>query len=404
MKSILLAITALFVSVNIMAQGIEFEHGTFAEALAKAKSENKMVFMDCYTSWCGPCKMLAKNVFPQKEVGDVFNKQFVNFKIDCEKGEGPEIAKKYGVNAYPTMLFLDGEGKVVHKIVGGTSVEGIIEHAGIAVDPSKQIAALHKKYDEGNRDLGFLGQYAQALRNDNNMPKLNALAEEFMSNTPAEDMVNIHAFIIIALSQSLEYGSDVYKQYIANKDKLIAIEGVGEQGYQYVVGRCVEKHLRNTAKESETLEALHTEMEKVKKEYQAPQQEVMEKQMVSHYYLMHKETEKWFDLQLEMAEEAKAQNNQMSERILSEAIYMVSYDVPSVESSFYKKVMKVTKDLIQSNADNAQAHHVMAKLYIKAGDKDKALSSYNTLDAILARRGVQNNRQAAQLKKDIDAM
>lgn len=98
--------------------GIAFTSATFDELLAKAKAENKLVFIDGYTSWCGPCKMLAKQTFPQKEVGAYMNPRFVSAQIDMERGEGPELAKHFNVSAYPTMLILRPDGTQVDKIVG----------------------------------------------------------------------------------------------------------------------------------------------------------------------------------------------------------------------------------------------------------------------------------------------
>ena len=98
--------------------GIAFTSATFDELLAKAKAENKLVFIDGYTSWCGPCKMLAKQTFPQKEVGAYMNPRFVSAQIDMERGEGPELAKHFNVSAYPTMLILRPDGTLVDKIVG----------------------------------------------------------------------------------------------------------------------------------------------------------------------------------------------------------------------------------------------------------------------------------------------
>ena len=86
-------------------EGVVFvENKTFAEAVAMAKESGKKVFLDCYTSWCGPCKMMTKNIFPQKAAGDYFNSEFVNIKLDMEKGEGPELAKRLKVRAYPTFV------------------------------------------------------------------------------------------------------------------------------------------------------------------------------------------------------------------------------------------------------------------------------------------------------------
>ncbi len=108
-------------------EGVKFETSSFNEALSKAKREGKLLFLDCYTTWCGPCKMMTRDIFPQPEVGRVFNERFVSIKIDMEKGEGIELAKRYEVKAYPTMLLIDGEGKVVKTILGALQAPQLIE-------------------------------------------------------------------------------------------------------------------------------------------------------------------------------------------------------------------------------------------------------------------------------------
>ncbi|MGA0557393.1 thioredoxin family protein [Larkinella sp. VNQ87] len=106
--------------------GIQFSEASWKAHLAKAKAEKKIIFLDAYTSWCGPCKLLQKNVFTQKEVGDLFNKEFINVKIDMEKGEGPELAMQYPLEGYPTLLFIDGDGKVVRKVLGYQTPEQLL--------------------------------------------------------------------------------------------------------------------------------------------------------------------------------------------------------------------------------------------------------------------------------------
>jgi Highly conserved protein containing a thioredoxin domain len=91
----LFSIILLSFSVLFFAQeSIDFQTTTFKEVLAKAKREKKLVFMDAFASWCGPCKMMEKNIFPIKSVKEYYNANFINSRFDMEKGEGREIAMK----------------------------------------------------------------------------------------------------------------------------------------------------------------------------------------------------------------------------------------------------------------------------------------------------------------------
>ncbi|NNJ54810.1 MAG: thioredoxin family protein [Bacteroidia bacterium] len=108
-------------------QGITFTSSSFDESLEEAKDNNKYVFLDISTSWCGYCKKMKSKTYTSKEVGDFMNGKYISISIDAEKGNGPEIAKKYKVKAYPTQVILDGEGKVVAKNVGYLNPKGLLK-------------------------------------------------------------------------------------------------------------------------------------------------------------------------------------------------------------------------------------------------------------------------------------
>jgi len=163
MKKIFLIFLTVFIALCAFANdGIQFTNGTWKEILSKAKVENNLVFIDVYTCWCGPCKMMAAETFPQKKVGDVFNANFINYKIDAEKGEGIAIAQKFEVRAFPTYLFVNGDGELVYRVVGYMKAEPFLEEANIAIreknDP-KPFVQWEKEYQNGKRDKSFLLAY-----------------------------------------------------------------------------------------------------------------------------------------------------------------------------------------------------------------------------------------------------
>lgn len=147
-----------------MAQeGVNFREVGFEEALKLAEAENKLVFMDCYTSWCGPCKNMAEKVFPQKAAGDYFNPRFVCVKYDMEKGAGKELAEKYEVHAYPTFIILRPDGTVQHRLVGGDGLDAFIARVEQGMNEETSLLAMNRAYESGKMTSEELMAYQEAL-------------------------------------------------------------------------------------------------------------------------------------------------------------------------------------------------------------------------------------------------
>ena len=206
------------------SQGIDFIHDKkFQEILDMAKAQNKLVFIDCYTSWCGPCKRLAAQVFPDSAVGEFYNSTFVNTKFDMEKGEGVELAGKYQIRAYPTLLWLDGEGNVKHKIVGGLDVLGLIQNGKKAVDPTPGILTSMKKlYAEGNRDADFLCDYLGTLNSSGE--KYEDVFKEYLGKLSNNELTDPkHTRSIFNLTKDLKSPGLTY--LVKNKDYYMNLVG-----------------------------------------------------------------------------------------------------------------------------------------------------------------------------------
>lgn len=127
--------------------GIKFESVSFSKLLAKAKKEHKLVFIDGYTTWCGPCKWMSKNIFPNDTVAQYYNSHFICAAIDMEKGEGIELAKKYEVHCYPTYLFIDADGNLVHRKSGTSTVQEFIGVGNVALNPTNRFSSLKTNYE-----------------------------------------------------------------------------------------------------------------------------------------------------------------------------------------------------------------------------------------------------------------
>ncbi|KEY20363.1 thioredoxin fold domain-containing protein [Kaistella antarctica] len=156
MKKILIALFLSFFLLSFSQESINFEDTTFKEVLAKAKREKKLVFMDAYAAWCGPCKLMEKNVFPLPAVREYYNANFINARFDMEKGEGREIAMKYGVRSYPSYLFLNGDGEVVMTNYGYMGEQDFIAIAKEANNPLLTKGNPKELFQKGESDPAFL--------------------------------------------------------------------------------------------------------------------------------------------------------------------------------------------------------------------------------------------------------
>jgi len=222
-------------SATVQAQGIEFFHGTWQEALAKAKAEEKLIFVDAFASWCGPCKRMAKETFPDAKVGEYFNANFLCLKIDMEKGENAEFAGKYPVNSYPTLMFIDDTGKIVMKEIGAKNVDQLLETGKKAMGKNDRSLDYEKKYEVGDRDPKMLFDYVRTL-NAAGKSSLKVTNDYLKSQEDLTTEFNLR-FIF---EGAVEADSRVFDLLLKYQDKIAAITSEEQ------VNAKVEKACKNT--------------------------------------------------------------------------------------------------------------------------------------------------------------
>ena len=217
-RSTVFSLLLCLMSFSVMkAQGIEFFHGTWDEALSKSKAEGKLIFVDAFAKWCGPCKMMAANTFTDPAVGEFFNANFIPMKIDMEEEMGLKFRDKYPVSAFPTLFFIDEDGNIAKQTVGAKSPPDIITLAQSVLDKYDRSVKYAALYNAGDRSYQLIYNYVTAL-NKAGKPSVKVsndyLSEQNDLTTPenlkfileAATQVDCHCFELLE-----KYKSDISK-------------------------------------------------------------------------------------------------------------------------------------------------------------------------------------------------
>lgn len=211
MKSIISSLFSLL-AIFSFAQ-IEFMHGTLEEGLAKAKKENKHLFVDVYAVWCGPCKMMAATAFVDPEVAKYYNQNFISLKLDGEKNDGPDVMRKYGISAYPTLMYFKPDGALAAKVVGAMNAKQLISQGTDIINPERSpIYIASKKYQKSSKSKSDLSTYIYTLSTyeSDSLSKYTDLYLEKYPNLNIKDSIE---FIVFDASVH-DYQHPLSKQFI----------------------------------------------------------------------------------------------------------------------------------------------------------------------------------------------
>ncbi len=217
---IFVAALLIFIFVNqSTAQGIEFFEGSWEEALAEAQKQDKIIFVDAYAVWCGPCKRMSREVFTDESVGSFYNKNFINVKMDMERGEGLTFRKKYPVSAFPTLFYIDYSGEIVQRVRGARPADAFLELGRAAlskIDRSQQFA---EAYEQGDRSPELVYNYIKAL-NKAGKSSLKIANEYLRSQSTLDAEENLR----IIFEGATEADSKVFEWLTEYREPIIRLE------------------------------------------------------------------------------------------------------------------------------------------------------------------------------------
>lgn len=247
-----------FPTLSVQAEGIDFFQGTWAEALEEAEKQDKIIFVDAYAVWCGPCKKMSKEVFTDDRVGDFYNKNFVNVKMDMERGEGLEFRKKYPVSAFPTLFYIDyTNGEIVLQTKGARNVDGFIDLGKSALGKIDRTHLYAEAYEQGDRSPELMLNYIKAL----NRAGKSSLK---VANDYLRDQNNLSTpqNLKILLEATTEADSRIFGLLEEHKAEVVAVTGENEVA-ERILDAC--RATARKAVEFESRDLLEEAIDKLKK-------------------------------------------------------------------------------------------------------------------------------------------
>ncbi|SEP88498.1 thioredoxin family protein [Neolewinella agarilytica] len=370
---LLLFLFTFSLSAQEKGGGMEFVEKPFEELLAQAKAEDKVIFIDAYTTWCGPCKMMAAKIFPDATVGTVYNERFINAKFDMEKGEGPALARRYNVVAYPTYLFVDGNGDIVHKGLGYIPQDKFLALADVAVSDNN-LGALNARYKAGERSPEFVKMYAQTLTDVYEQERAGEVISVYLDSEKDWSSPEIMTMI---LDNPGEPGDKRMIYLVEHADA--AIKTAGSASYMMTMQRSlITKYMRDAG-----VRALPPaeKMETVYTKWAAP----IRGRLMAHYGMLHAEQSRDMDAYVPAALayfNAYPSEDAYELDKAAWSIFENSEDMAALKVALTWAIKSVELE------ENYNSLDTLARLYDKVGNRAKAVETAKKAIVIAKEAGV----------------
>lgn len=378
MRLTILLFFTLCAVLRLHGQGIEFFHGTWAEALEEAKKQDRVIFVDAYAVWCGPCKMMAQNVFPDEKVGAFYNRNFINMKLDMEQGEGLEFRKTYPVAAFPTLFFIDADGKIVQQVRGAQDVNGFLDLGKKVMSKADRSGQYATEYEKGNRDPELVLKYVQAL-NKAGKPSLQISNEYIRGQKDLTTPENLNFILEAAVAAD----SKVFDLLVQNRAKIAKLNS--EEAVKSRIHLACEATVLK-AIEFRNRELLEEAKSKMKKNY-AEKAAAFSAKAEMDYSLQAGEMKEYLAAVKDYT--GQAPGNQPAE--LAKVSLAISNNFHSDEKAM-KQAESYAKQAAESGSGNYEYYFTYANILARNGKKEEAIKAAEKSLELAQAKGVAASR------------
>ena len=207
---ITMAFLCLMISISAYAEGIKFTDGSWEEIMSKAQKEQKYIFVDFYADWCGPCIWMSKEVFTTEQAGDFFNQNFISVTIDAER-EFPELVERSFIDAFPTLVIYNAEGKEVTRSVGALGTSQLIDFGNSGLNAE----SIEEAYAKEPNDPEVLLRYANYLKVSDE-EKASQLVNSYLSELALRDLSKPDNWALVA-EFHVDHETEIFQHVWKNK-------------------------------------------------------------------------------------------------------------------------------------------------------------------------------------------
>lgn len=361
MKNIILLSLCLSLGMTTTAQGIDFFKGEWAAALEQARTQDKLIFVDAYASWCSPCKRMAAEVFPDAKVGAFYNRNFISLKLDMEAPENAEFRAKYPVAAFPTLYYISPDGEVVQSVKGAQTADQFINTGEKALALSEPTGDYAEQYEDGNREPELVYKYVRSLiRNGESHLKI---ANDYLRSQDDLDTPENLQFIMLAATEA---DSRIFTMMADRKQQIITANSE-ELFYSQVFAAC--QATADKAIEYSSTDLLAEAWSKMEKYYPEKAQE-FEYQSEMAYALAHRDGKTF----------AKAARGYAKDIIAEDASELNDFAL-RISNNFEsdEQVLDVAQyaatEAIKYNSDTFRHYYTLAVVEKKRGNTKQSLAA-----------------------------
>ncbi|WP_226064029.1 thioredoxin family protein [Kaistella polysaccharea] len=389
MKKILSTLFLLVYLVSFSQETINFETTSFKEILAKAKKEKKLVFMDAYASWCGPCKLMEKNIFTLPAVKAYYDANFINARFDMEKGEGRDIAAKYGVRSYPSFLFINGDGELIMQNYGYMGEADFLMIGKEANDPKLTDSAMNDLFQKGESDPGFLlNMMKRYSQSDYELAK--KASERYFKNKKNDEFTREDVgMLLYFLKSPSDVNYQIFKDKKENISKVMSEDIYNQFDSNIKISKVMENSLNQ---KTGIIDDVYFYKNAIPIIGQKEAETALSRMKVIYYENVGNFPE------YEKAALAYYKNsNDFDAQELLKAAWLFSEHVENKDA--LKKAQEWAEKGVM-NSESAESTYILAKLYAKSGRKSDA-KTYAELAKSLAQKEGKDITMASELLESL---